>query len=399
MENHNIDNNDHNRCAQEGTTLSADTTQQRNHHSPAGEKAVAGRALITGITGQDGSFLAEFLIEKGYEVHGLLRRSSSFNTGRIEHLYLDEWVRDMKKKRLVNLHYADMTDSSSLIRIIAEVRPTEIYNLAAQSHVKVSFEVPEYTADTDANGVLRLLEAVRICGLSDTCRIYQASTSELYGKVQEVPQRETTPFYPRSPYAVAKLYGFWIMKNYRESYGMFCCNGILFNHESERRGETFVTRKITLAAARIAQGHQDKLYLGNLNALRDWGYARDYIECMWLILQQPEPDDFVIATGEYHSVREFCTLAFREVGIELEWRGEGIDEQGVDRASGRVLVEVDPKYFRPAEVEQLLGDPSKARRMLGWNPHKTSFQELVHIMVEHDMRKVRKLFLQSKIDE
>ncbi len=358
-----------------------------------------GIALITGITGQDGSFLAEFLIEKGYEVHGLLRRSSSFNTGRIEHLYLDEWVRDMKKKRLVNLHYADMTDSSSLIRIIAEVRPTEIYNLAAQSHVKVSFEVPEYTADTDANGVLRLLEAVRICGLAQSCRIYQASTSELYGKVQEVPQSETTPFYPRSPYAVAKLYGFWIMKNYRESYGMFCCNGILFNHESERRGETFVTRKITLAAARIAQGHQDKLYLGNLNALRDWGYARDYVECMWLILQQPEPDDFVIATGEYHSVREFCTLAFREVGIDLDWQGEGIDEKGVDRATGRVLVEVDPKYFRPAEVDQLLGNPTKAKSVLGWNPHQTPFEDLVKIMVRHDMKKVRKLFLKSQIDE
>ena len=350
-------------------------------------------ALITGITGQDGSFLAEFLIEKGYEVHGLLRRSSSFNTGRIEHLYLDEWVRDMKKKRLVNLHYADMTDSSSLIRIISEVRPTEIYNLAAQSHVKVSFEVPEYTADTDANGVLRLLEAVRINRLEKSCRIYQASTSELYGKVQEIPQSETTPFYPRSPYAVAKLYGYWIMKNYRESYGMYCCNGILFNHESERRGETFVTRKITLAAARIAQGHQDKLYLGNLNALRDWGYARDYVECMWLILQQPEPDDFVIATGEYHSVREFCTLAFHEVGIELEWQGDGIDEQGIESSTGRVLVEVDPKYFRPAEVDQLLGDPSKAKVKLGWNPRKTSFETLVRIMVEHDMKKVSKLFL------
>ncbi|MBQ8467943.1 MAG: GDP-mannose 4,6-dehydratase [Prevotella sp.] len=349
-------------------------------------------ALITGITGQDGSYLAEFLISKDYEVHGLIRRSSSFNTGRIEHLYLDEWVRDMKKSRLVNLHYADMTDSSSLIRIISEVRPTEIYNLAAQSHVKVSFEVPEYTADTDANGVLRLLEAVRICGLTDTCRIYQASTSELFGKVQEIPQRETTPFYPRSPYAVAKLYAYWIMKNYRESYGMFCCNGILFNHESERRGETFVTRKITLAAARIAQGHQDKLYLGNLNALRDWGYAKDYVECMWLILQQPQPDDFVIATGEYHSVRDFCTLAFHHVGIELEWQGEGVNEKGIDRATGRILVEVDPKYFRPAEVEQLLGDPTKARQQLGWNPRKTSFEELVRLMVEHDMEKVRKMF-------
>ena len=356
-------------------------------------------ALITGITGQDGSYLAEFLIEKGYEVHGLMRRSSSFNTARIEHLYLDEWVRDMKKARLVNLHWADMTDSSSLVRVISKVRPTEIYNLAAQSHVKVSFDVPEYTADTDANGVLRLLEAVRICGLAETCRIYQASTSELYGKVQEVPQSETTPFYPRSPYAVAKLYGFWIMKNYRESYNMFCCNGILFNHESERRGETFVTRKITLAAARIAQGYQDKLYLGNLNSLRDWGYAKDYIECMWLILQQPEPDDFVIATGEYHSVREFCTLAFHEVGIDLEWQGEGIDEKGVDRATGRVLVEVDPKYFRPAEVDQLLGNPAKAKSVLGWNPHQTPFEDLVKIMVRHDMKKVRKMFLKSQIDE
>ena len=356
-------------------------------------------ALITGITGQDGSYLAEFLIEKGYEVHGLMRRSSSFNTGRIEHLYLDEWVRDMKKSRLVNLHWADMTDSSSLIRVISKVRPTEIYNLAAQSHVKVSFDVPEYTADTDANGVLRLLEAVRISGLADSCRIYQASTSELFGKVQEVPQSETTPFYPRSPYAVAKLYGYWIMKNYRESYGMYCCNGILFNHESERRGETFVTRKITLAAARIAQGYQDKLYLGNLNALRDWGYAKDYIECMWLILQQPEPDDYVIATGEYHTVREFCTLAFQEAGIELEWRGAGIDEKGYDKATGRPIVEVDPKYFRPAEVDQLLGDPSKAKARLGWNPQKTSFPDLVKIMVQHDMRFVKKLFLKAHMDD
>ena len=342
-------------------------------------------ALITGITGQDGSYLAELLISKGYEVHGLLRRSSSFNTGRIEHLYLDEWVRDMKKARLVNLHWADMTDSSSLIRIIGETRPDEIYNLAAQSHVKVSFDVPEYTADTDAVGVLRLLEAVRICGLEKTCRIYQASTSELYGKVQQVPQNEETPFYPRSPYAVAKLYGYWIMKNYRESYGMYCCNGILFNHESERRGENFVTRKITLAAARIAAGRQDKLYLGNLDARRDWGYARGYVECMWLILQQPAPGDFVIATGEMHTVREFCTKAFAEAGMQLEWRGCGVSEQGVDVATGRVLVEVDPKYFRPCEVDQLLGDPSKARRVLGWNPTKTSFDELVRIMVRHDM--------------
>lgn len=356
-------------------------------------------ALITGITGQDGSYLAEFLIGKGYEVHGLLRRSSSFNTGRIEHLYLDEWVRDMKKQRLVNLHWADMTDSSSLIRVISETRPTEIYNLAAQSHVKVSFDVPEYTADTDAVGVLRLLEAVRICHLDQECRIYQASTSELFGKVQEVPQKETTPFYPRSPYSVAKLYGFWIMKNYRESYHMFCSNGILFNHESERRGETFVTRKITLAACRIAQGYQDKLYLGNLDARRDWGYAKDYVECMWLILQQPQPDDFVIATGEMHTVREFCSLAFHHAGIELEWQGEGIDEKGIDKATGRVLVEVDPKYFRPAEVEQLLGDPTKARKTLGWNPRKTSFEELVEIMVKHDMKFVKKLYLKAQMPE
>ncbi len=347
-------------------------------------------ALITGITGQDGSYLAEFLIGKGYEVHGLLRRSSSFNTERIEHLYLDEWVRDMKQKRLVNLHWADMTDSSSLIRVISEVQPTEIYNLAAQSHVKVSFDVPEYTADTDAIGVLRLLEAVRICGLADKCKIYQASTSELFGKVMEVPQRETTPFYPRSPYSVAKLYGFWIMKNYRESYNMFCCNGILFNHESERRGENFVTRKITLAASRIVQGLQNKLYLGNLDARRDWGYAKDYVECMWLILQQENPDDFVIATGEMHTVREFCTLSFKYAGIDLRWEGSGIEEKGIDEKTGKVLVEVDPKYFRPAEVDQLLGDPSKAKNQLGWNPRTTSFEELVKIMVEYDMEYVKR---------
>ena len=345
-------------------------------------------ALITGITGQDGSYLAEFLLEKGYEVHGIIRRSSSFNTGRIEHLYLDEWVRDMKQKRLINLHYGDMTDSSSLIRLIMEIKPDEIYNLAAQSHVKVSFEVPEYTAETDAVGTLRLLEGVRIAGRAHCTRIYQASTSELYGKVQEVPQNETTPFYPRSPYAAAKLYAYWIMRNYREAYGMYCANGILFNHESERRGETFVTRKITLAAARIAHGKQDKLYLGNLNAKRDWGYARDYVECMWLILQQPEPDDFVIATGEYHTVREFCTLAFKHAGINLQWQGEGIDEKGIDTATGKVLVEVDPKYFRPTEVEQLLGDPTKARETLGWNPRKTSFEQLVRIMVDADMKQV-----------
>lgn len=347
-------------------------------------------ALITGITGQDGSFLAEFLLEKGYEVHGIIRRSSSFNTERIEHLYLDEWVRDMHRRRLLNLHYGDMTDSSSLVRIIAEVRPDEIYNLAAQSHVKVSFDVPEYTADTDAVGVLRLLEAVRILHMEKTCRIYQASTSELFGKVQEVPQSETTPFYPRSPYAVAKLYAFWIMKNYRESYGMYTANGILFNHESERRGKNFVTRKITLAAARISEGLQEKLYLGNLNAMRDWGYACDYVECMWLILQQPEPDDFVIATGDYHSVREFTTLAFARVGINLRWEGEGLDEKGIDEATGKVLVEVDPRFFRPAEVEQLLGNPAKAREKLGWNPRATSFERLVEIMVDADLSMVRK---------
>lgn len=355
-------------------------------------------ALITGITGQDGSYLAEFLIEKGYEVHGIMRRSSSFNTARIEHLYLDEWVRDMHNKRLINLHWGDMTDSSSLVRIIQLVQPDEIYNLAAQSHVKVSFDVPEFTADADAIGPLRLLEAVRILGLEKTTKIYQASTSELYGKVQEVPQKETTPFYPRSPYGVAKQYGFWITKNYRESYGMYAVNGILFNHESERRGETFVTRKITIAASRIAQGYQDCLYLGNLDARRDWGYAKDYVECMWLILQHPTPEDFVIATGEMHTVREFCTLAFHYAGIELEWQGEGVEEQGIDKATGKVLVKVDPKYFRPCEVEQLLGDPTKARNLLGWNPTKTSFEELVKIMVEHDMRFVRKLHLRDNME-
>lgn len=355
-------------------------------------------ALITGITGQDGSFLAEFLLEKGYEVHGIIRRSSSFNTSRIEHLYLDEWVRDMKQKRLVNLHYGDMTDSSSLVRILQQVRPTEVYNLAAQSHVKVSFDCPEYTAETDATGVLRLLEAIRILGMEKSCKVYQASTSELFGLVQEVPQKETTPFYPRSPYGVAKQYGFWIVKNYRESYGMFAVNGILFNHESERRGETFVTRKITLAAARIVQGKQDKLYLGNLNALRDWGYAKDYVECMWLMLQHETPEDFVIATGEYHTVREFATLAFHYAGIELRWEGEGVDEKGIDTATGKVIVEVSPKYFRPSEVEQLLGDPTKAKSLLGWNPCKTSFEQLVKIMVEHDMRFVKKLYIKSQME-
>ena len=348
-------------------------------------------ALITGITGQDGSYLAEFLIDKGYEVHGVLRRSSSFNTGRIEHLYLDEWVRDMKRKRLVNLHWGDMTDTSSLIRIIQTIQPDEIYNLAAQSHVKVSFDVPEFTAETDAVGTMRLLEAVRILGMEHKTKIYQASTSELFGLVQETPQKETTPFYPRSPYAVAKLYAYWIMKNYRESYGMFAVNGILFNHESERRGENFVTRKITLAACRIAQGLQDKLYLGNLSSLRDWGYAKDYVECMWLMLQQEKPEDFVIATGEQHTVREFCTLAFKYAGIELEWQGEGLAEKGIDKNTGKVLVEVDPKYFRPAEVQTLLGDPTKARTVLGWNPRKTSFDELVRLMVESDKQFVRKV--------
>lgn len=347
-------------------------------------------ALITGITGQDGSYLAEFLLSKGYEVHGIIRRSSSFNTGRIEHLYLDEWVRDMHAARKVHLHYGDMTDSSSLIRIIGLVKPDEIYNLAAQSHVKVSFDVPEYTADTNAIGTLRLLEAVRILGREKCTRIYQASTSELFGKVQEEPQTETTPFYPRSPYAVAKLYAFWIMKNYRESFGMYTANGILFNHESERRGENFVTRKITLAVAHIVAGKQDKLYLGNLNARRDWGYAPDYVECMWLILQQPEPDDFVIATGEYHSVREFTTLAFRRAGIELRWEGEGENEKGIDTATGRVLVEVDPRFYRPSEVEHLLGNPEKAKRVLGWNPRATSFERLVEIMVDADMELVKK---------
>ena len=346
-------------------------------------------ALITGITGQDGSYLAEFLLDKGYEVHGTLRRSSSFNTGRIEHLYFEEWVRDMKQKRAINLHYADMTDSSSLIRVIQSIKPDEIYNLAAQSHVKVSFDVPEYTAETDAVGTLRLLEAVRILGLEDKTRIYQASTSELYGKVQEIPQNEDTPFYPRSPYGVAKLYGFWITKNYRESYGMFAVNGILFNHESERRGENFVTRKITLAAARIAQSLQDKLYLGNIDAKRDWGYAPDYVECMWLMLQHDKPEDFVIATGEMHTVREFCQIAFAEAGIELKWEGEGVNEKGINCNTQQVVVEVDPKYFRPAEVELLIGDPTKAKTVLGWDPGRSTFSELVSKMVRHDMKFVR----------
>ena len=336
-------------------------------------------ALITGVTGQDGSYLSEFLLGKGYEVHGVIRRSSVDFRERIAHL---------EGKPHFHLHYADMNDSMSLVKLVGLVRPNEIYNLAAQSHVQVSFDAPEYTADCDAVGVLRVLEAVRTNHLEETCHIYQASTSELYGKVEEVPQNEKTPFHPYSPYAVAKLYGYWIIKEYREAYNMFCCSGILFNHESERRGETFVTRKITLAAARIAQGKQDKLYLGNLSSLRDWGYAKDYVECMWLILQQEKPEDFVIATGVQHSVREFCYLAFKYAGIELEFQGEGENEKGVDKATGRVLVEVSPDFYRPTDVVNLWGDPSKARRQLGWNPAKTSFEELVSIMVKHDMEKV-----------
>lgn len=336
-------------------------------------------ALITGVTGQDGSYLSELLLEKGYEVHGIIRRSSVDFRERIAHL---------EGREGFHLHYGDMSDSMGLVQVVGKVRPTEIYNLAAQSHVQVSFDSPEFTADVDAMGVLRVLEAVRACGLEKECRIYQASTSELYGKVEQVPQNEQTPFHPYSPYAVAKLYGYWIVKEYREAYGMFCCSGVLFNHESERRGETFVTRKITLAAARIAQGLQEKLYLGNLSSLRDWGYAKDYVECMWLILQNKTPEDFVIATGVQHSVRDFCRLAFQYVGIELEFTGEGADEKGVDKATGRVLVEVSKDFYRPTDVVNLWGDPSKAKRELGWNPSKTSFEDLVRIMVEHDMKKV-----------
>ena len=347
-------------------------------------------ALITGITGQDGSYLAELLLEKGYEVHGILRRSSSFNTGRIEHLYIEELIEDMHKTRNLQLHYGDMTDSTNLIALIQKIQPDELYNLAAQSHVKVSFETPEYTANADGIGTLRILEAVRLLGLINKTKIYQASTSELFGKVQEIPQSEKTPFYPMSPYGVAKLYGYWITKNYREAYQMFASNGILFNHESPRRGETFVTRKITLAASRIAQGKQKKLYLGNLDAKRDWGHAKDYVECMWLILQHNQPNDFVIATGEMHTVREFCTLAFLEAGIEIEWVGKGVQEKGIENKTGRVLVEVDSKYFRPTEVEQLLGDPKKAKELLGWIPTKTSFDQLVREMVAEDMKYVKK---------
>ena len=345
-------------------------------------------ALITGVTGQDGSYLSEFLLEKGYEVHGIIRRSSVDYRERIAHL---------EGKPNFHLHFGDMGDSMSLIKVVGAVRPDEIYNLAAQSHVQVSFDSPEFTADVDATGVLRVLEAVRACGLEKTCRIYQASTSELYGKVEEVPQNENTPFHPYSPYAVAKLYGFWIVKEYREAYNMFCCSGILFNHESERRGETFVTRKITLAAARIAQGYQDCLYLGNLDSLRDWGYAKDYVECMWLILQNDKPEDFVIATGVQHSVREFTTLAFKHVGIELRFEGDGVDEKGICIAVsgsapqslvGKTLVAVSEDFYRPTDVVNLWGDPTKAKAKLGWNPNKTSFEELVKIMVEHDMAKV-----------
>jgi len=347
-------------------------------------------ALITGVTGQDGSYLAEFLLEKGYEVHGLIRRSSSYNQERLEDLLTEEAASALLNNSNFHLHYGDVTDALNVTRIIGEIKPDEIYNLAAQSHVRVSFDMPGYTLDVDAKGTLNILEAVRILGLTDKTRVYQASTSELYGKVQEVPQKETTPFYPRSPYGVAKIYGFWITKNYRESYNMFAVNGILFNHESERRGETFVTRKITLAASRIAQGKQQKLTLGNLDSLRDWGYAKDYVECMWLILQHNKPEDFVIATGEMHSVREFVQLAFKHTGIEIEWSGEGLEEKGTNKATGEVIVETDPKFFRPAEVDQLLGDPTKAKTLLGWNPTKTSFEELVSIMVEEDMKKVKK---------
>ncbi len=346
-------------------------------------------ALITGVTGQDGSYLSEFLLEKGYEVHGIIRRSSVDFRERIAHL---------EDNKHFHLHYGDMSDSMGLNKIIFQIKPDEIYNLAAQSHVQVSFDVPEYTANCDATGVLRILEAVRMAGLEKTCRIYQASTSELYGKVEEVPQNEKTPFHPYSPYAVAKLYGYWIIREYRDAYNMFCCSGILFNHESERRGETFVTRKITLAAARIKQGKQKKLYLGNLSSLRDWGYAKDYVECMWLILQKEKPQDFVIATGVQHSVREFCQLAFHHAGIELEFKGEGVDEKGYDKATGEVLVEVSPDFYRPTDVINLWGDPTKAKTELGWNPAKTSFEELVKIMVDSDMKKVARERAEEFVD-
>jgi GDPmannose 4,6-dehydratase len=344
---------------------------------------MAKTALITGITGQDGAYLAEFLLEKGYIVHGIKRRSSSFNTSRIDHLYKDPHERNVN----FFMHYGDLTDSTNLIRIIQETQPDEIYNLAAQSHVQVSFETPEYTANSDAIGTLRLLEAIRILGLEKKTKFYQASTSELYGKVQEIPQKETTPFYPRSPYAAAKLYAYWITINYREAYDMFACNGILFNHESPMRGETFVTRKITMAVAKIKNGLQDKLYLGNLDAKRDWGFAGDYVEAMWLMLQQDEPDDFVIATGETHSVREFVELAFREVGIDIEWKSKGVEEVGIDAATGDILIEIDPRYYRPTEVEILIGDPTKAKEKLGWES-KVKFGNLVKIMIDEDLRKL-----------
>jgi GDPmannose 4,6-dehydratase len=342
-------------------------------------------ALITGVTGQDGAYLSEFLLKQGYEVHGLKRRSSSFNTGRIDHLYQDPH----ETGRRYTLHYGDLTDSTNIIRIVQQVQPTEIYNLAAQSHVAVSFETPEYTANADAIGTLRLLEAIRILGMEKKTRFYQASTSEMFGKVQEIPQKETTPFYPRSPYGAAKVYGYWIVVNYREAYGMYCCNGILFNHESPIRGETFVTRKITRAVARISLGLQERLYLGNLDSLRDWGHARDYVKAMWLMLQQDEADDFVVATGKQISVRQFVDAAFGEVGIALDWRGEGVNEEGVDKASGKVLVQVDPRYFRPTEVETLLGDPSKAKAKLGWAP-ETTLEQMVKEMVYEDRRDAEK---------
>ena len=344
------------------------------------------KALITGINGQDGSYLAELLVEKNYEVHGIIRRSSTFNTKRIEHLYINELIEDLSSKRKLKLHYGDITDSSNTIRLIQKIKPDEIYNLAAQSHVKVSFDLPEYTADTDGLGTLRILEAVRICGFENTCKIYQASTSELYGKVLQTPQNETTPFYPRSPYGVAKLYAYWITKNYRESYGMYAVNGILFNHESERRGETFVTKKISMSVARIAKGLQKVLFLGNLDAKRDWGYAKDYVKCMWLMLQHDIPEDFVISTGKQYSVRQFVEKAFKVISIDIIWVGDGINEKGLDSKTGITLVEIDPNYFRPTEVDSLLGDPSKAVKLLKWNPGETSFDDLVTIMVNYDLK-------------
>lgn len=339
------------------------------------------KALITGITGQDGSYLAEFLLEKGYEVHGIVRRASISNTARIDHLI---------EKNAITLHDGDLSDSSGLIRLVGEIKPDEIYNLAAQSHVQVSFDAPEYSGDVDALGVLRVLEAVRVCGLTKTCKVYQASTSELYGKVEEVPQRETTPFHPYSPYAVAKQYGFWMVKEYRDAYGMFAVNGILFNHESERRGENFVTRKITLAAGRIAEGLQDHLELGNMDSLRDWGYAKDYVECMWLIMQQDKPEDFVIATGVQHTVRDFTEKAFAANGITIRWEGAGIDEKGYDAATGKMLVCVNPQWFRPTDVDNLWGDPTKAKTVLGWNPQSTTYEQLVEIMAKHDRERAKR---------